>query len=72
MKNIKPLFDWAKARSETKVVDRILLKLLPELLKYNQKMTVEIIENTSELFVDDSLYDLIKQTAEDLVGDQYE
>lgn len=72
MKNIKPLFDWAKANGESKIVDRILLKLLPELLKYNQKMTADMVENAEELLVEESLYILVKQTAENIVGDHYE
>ncbi|MDO9305512.1 MAG: hypothetical protein Q7T77_09275 [Sulfuricurvum sp.] len=72
MKNIKPLFDWAKANGESKIVDRILLKLLPELLKYDQKMTADMVENAEELLVEESLYILVKQTAENIVGDHYE
>ncbi len=72
MKNIKPLFDWAKANGESKIVDRILLILLPELLKYNQKMTADMVENAEELLVEESLYALVKQTAENIVGDHYE
>ncbi len=68
MNDIKPVLIWAKANGESKIVDRILLKLLPALLKYNQKITAEMVENSVELFVDESLYDLVKKTAEELVG----
>ena len=68
MNDIKPVLIWAKANGESKIVDRILLKLLPALLKYNQKITAEMVENSAELFVDESLYYLVKKTAEELVG----
>ena len=71
MKDIKPLLNWAIQNGESKIVDRILVKLLPEFLAVNQKITPEMIENSDELIVPEKLYLLAKETAENLVSLPY-
>jgi hypothetical protein len=71
MKDIKPLFSWALAYGESKVIDRILVKLLPELLSCNLKITPELINTSSEVLVPESLFIMTKSVAEDIVGQPY-
>ncbi|BBP42302.1 hypothetical protein [Thiosulfativibrio zosterae] len=71
MKDIKPLLNWAIQNGESKIVDRILVKLLPEFLAVNQKITPEMIENSDEIVVPEKLYLLAKETAENLVSLPY-
>lgn len=71
MKDIKPILNWAMQYGESKIVDRILIKLLPEFLAVNQKITPEMIENSDELVVPENLYQLTKETAENLVSMSY-
>jgi tRNA-dihydrouridine synthase len=71
MKDIIPLITWAKANGEAKIVDRIFVKLLPELLQANQLITTEMIETESVIHVPEALYQRIQSVAESLVGQQY-
>ena len=71
MKNVLPIFIWAKANGEAIIVDRILVKIVPQLLKNSIKITNDIVERSETLEVDILLYDLIKKTAENLVGSSY-
>jgi len=67
-KDIKPVFDWAKAHGETKIVDRILVKVLPELVQFEQKITVESLEIMTTVEIPETLYDRILTLAEEMVG----
>lgn len=71
MKNLKPLIVWVKQKGEAKIIDRILLKILPQLLEQNQKLTSEMLDQSSEVNVPESLYNLFVETAEQLVGESY-
>jgi hypothetical protein len=71
MKDIKPLMLWAKANGEAKIVDRILVKLLPELVKFRQELTADMLEHQSTVEVPAELYARIQSVAEALVGQQY-
>ena len=65
------IFDWAKAHGDANIYDRILMKLMPELLKENIRLTSETIENSEKIEVSDEIYDLIVQKAEELTGVKY-
>ena len=69
--NAKPVFKWAKQNGETKIIDRILVRLLPELIKHDLQVTSGSICEMSELDVSDELFDKIKSMAEELVGMPY-
>jgi hypothetical protein len=71
MKNVLPLFVWANAHGEAKIIDRILIKVLPDLLKHNCKITPEQVENSQELNIPESLYTEICVVAEELIGKRY-
>ena len=34
-KDVKPIFDWAKTNGDANIYDRILMKVMPQLLKEN-------------------------------------
>jgi hypothetical protein len=72
VKNIIPIFRWAEANGEAKIVDRILVKLLPEMLTHGQKLTTELINQTELVEVPIGLYQAVLNTAEELVGQSFE
>jgi uncharacterized protein YfeS len=69
--DIKPLFEWAVANGEAKIVDRILMKLMPQFLKEGHRVTSAKIEDLDSFEVSDELYSLVKEMAEEFVGDEY-
>lgn len=72
MKNLKSVVTWAKQNGEAKIIDRILLKMLPELLDQNEKLTSEMLDRMDEILVKESLYEQFVSIAEELVGARYE
>jgi len=70
MKNVKYIFSCATACSEAMIVDRILVRVLPVLMKYDQKLTADGIKAADEILVPDDLYAYIRKVAEELVGRQ--
>jgi hypothetical protein len=71
MKDIKPLMLWAKANGEAKIVDRILVKLLPDLIKANQQVTADMLDDQTVVEIPSDLYERMQSIAEDLVGQRY-
>jgi len=72
VKNIIPIFVWAKANAEATVVDRILVKIVPEMLKAGETITKNSIDTSKSIEVRMPLYNLIKQTAEGIVGSSFQ
>lgn len=72
MKNLKLVVAWAKQNGEAKIIDRVLLKMLPQLLEQNEKLTSEMLDRMDEILVKESLYDQFVSIAEELVGARYE
>lgn len=70
-KDIKPVFNWAVANGEAKIIDRILMKLLPQLLKSGYKLTEETVTESKTLDVSEELFNSVKNLAEELVGSSY-
>jgi len=68
MKNIKPVFECAKQNGDATVIDRIVIKLLPQFIKHDFKITSQMIESSDNIEVSDELYNLIEDTAIELVG----
>ena len=69
--DIKPVLTWAVANGEAKIIDRISMKLLPEFIKNNYKITEQTINESKTLEVSAELYNLVKDVAEKLVGSSY-
>lgn len=68
MKDVKPIFSRAIARSEVMIVERILVRVLPDLLQHGQTLTAETIEQASQIPVPEALYEQIRTVAEALTG----
>ncbi len=71
-KNIKPLFTWAIKNGESKIVDRILVKTLPQFLKAHCTITMDAIQTAHIISVPSELYDIVKNMAEELIGSSYQ
>jgi hypothetical protein len=70
-KDIKVIFTWAKERGDANIYDRILMKVLPELLEEKIQLTSESIESSDTIMVSDKLYNSILSNSEQLVGEKY-
>ncbi len=70
-KDIKPILNWAVVNGEVKIIDRIFVKLLPQFIKNGYKITENDIQKSDTLEVSIQLYNLVKYTAEELVGSSY-
>ena len=71
IKDIKPILNWAVANGEAKIIDRILMKLLPQFIKIGLKVTEKTINDSKILEVPSELYSLVQRTAEELVGSSF-
>ncbi len=71
MRDIKPLLNWAKQHGDANIYDRILMKVMPQLLINDLKLTSQKIEASERIEVAQELYDLIAEKAQDLVGKSY-
>jgi hypothetical protein len=69
--NIKPIFLWAREKGDAKIYDRILMKVVPELVKNNIQLTSEFIEQNEIIDVPSEIYDLLLEKAQELVGEKY-
>ena len=71
MKDLKPLFTWAKERGDANIHDRILIKMMPFLLKEQLTLTSESIEDSQTIEVSEELYDAFVEKTQNLVGAKY-
>jgi hypothetical protein len=71
-KDVKPIFDWAKTNGDANIYDRILMKVMPQLLKENIKITSNSIKESSTIEVSSELYDLIKDKAQELINKNFD
>lgn len=69
--DIKPVINWAQKNGEAKVVERLLVRVLPDLLEQNIQITAESLNNTHSFEVPDGLYRKFQMVAEELVGKEY-
>jgi hypothetical protein len=70
LKDAKHIFSCAAACSEAMIVDRILIRVMPEMMKHDQRLTADSIKAAKEILVPAELYAYIRSVAEDLVGRQ--
>lgn len=68
LKDAKPIFECAIAKSEAKIVERILVSVLPDLLAHNIHISLEMIETQTQILLPDALFERVKKTAEQLTG----
>ena len=71
MRNIKPIFIWAKERGDANIYDRIIMKALPQLVKTDLKLTSKMIEEEKSIEVDENLYNVILNITQELIGEKY-
>jgi hypothetical protein len=71
MKNVKPIFLFAIATSETMIVERILVRVLPLLNYYGLALTVKIVHNSASILVPDELYEQILLVTEEFIGKKF-
>ena len=71
MQDLKPLFNWAKQNGDANIHDRILMKVMPQLINENIKLTSDIIENSETIEISNELYQLILNKTEELIGAKY-
>lgn len=69
--DIKPIFLWAKENGDANIYDRIIVKIIPYLLKSDIKLTSQNVDEQNEILVSQEIYNLILDTAESLVGKKY-
>lgn len=71
-KDVKPIFDWAKTNGDANIYDRILMKVMPQLLKENIKITSNTINESLTIEVSSELYNLIKDKAQELINKNFD
>ena len=71
MKDIKPVFEWARANGDANIYDRIFVKVMPQLLAEDCKLTSEMLENVESFQVSEELYEIIVQKTQELIGAKY-
>lgn len=69
--DIKPIFLWAKDNGDANIYDRIIVKIIPYLLKSDIKLTSQNVDEQNEILVSQEIYNLILDTAESLIGKKY-
>ena len=67
MRDASEIFQWAKERGDANVIDRIIVKILPSLLANNITLSSSMIENAQQIMVSDGLYEMINETAKNLI-----
>ncbi len=67
----KELFLWVSKEGEAKAADRILIKIMPALIKEGIEVTAEDIKSMESFLVSEELFEAIKTVAEDVIGKSY-
>jgi len=68
LRDVKPIFTCAISKSEAKIVERILVNVLPDLMAHHVNITPDMIESESEIMVPEALFLSIIKAAENLTG----
>lgn len=68
MIDVKPLFTAAKAEGDAMIVDRIIVRLLPQLHSAGLRLSAKSVEAMSEILVSQEIFQLIEQTASELLA----
>lgn len=64
----KPVFMWAREHGDTRIIERILVKILPSLIEQNLRLTVEQVETVKTLMLPADLVKMISKVAKELTG----
>lgn len=71
MRDLKPLFNWARDNGDANIYDRILMKVMPQFINENIHLTSQLIESSESINISEELYELVLQKTEELVGAKY-
>lgn len=71
MRDLKPLFNWARDNGDANIYDRILMKVMPQFINENIHLTSQSIESSESINISEELYELVLQKTEELVGAKY-
>jgi hypothetical protein len=70
--DLKHLFIWVKENGEGRSFDRVLMKSVVELIKFDTKVTIAELENAESYVIDKELFNILKNRAEQIVGRKFE
>jgi hypothetical protein len=70
--DIKPVFQWIHDNGEAKATQRVLMKSILSLKKFNIQFTNQAIENSEIIKIPKELYTILVSEAEKVVGQKYE
>lgn len=71
-KEIKPIFDWANRIGDANINNRIIAKAMPALIQAKIILTDNMIKEAKGTQVPENIYNIIKSSAEDLLGTPYQ
>jgi len=71
VKNLKPIFKWAKVNGDVNICRRILIKAMPLLLQHNLKLTTQSIESSRTVEVSQDVYNIVLDIAQEMTGVEY-
>lgn len=69
--DVKVIFDWANQIGDSNINNRILAKVIHQLMEEKITLTDSIINESQEIIVSQNLYNAIKNGAEILLGVEY-
>jgi len=72
MVDAKGLFEWAVQEGEAKVVDRVLIKVVPKLLSAGIRVSAEEISAMDSFFVSEEIFEAMREVVEQIVGKSFE
>ncbi len=71
MIDVKPLFQWVQSNGEAKAIQRVLIKSIIHIKRFNISLTAQTIEESASLEVPEELYSILLDEAEKVVGVKY-
>ena len=69
MRDVKPVLAWARAHGDSKIVDRVIVRLLPQLQAHGLQLSGAQVEADDQIMVPDPVYDLVNETILRATGD---
>lgn len=70
-KDITVVFNWANTLGDANINNRILAKVMPEMIKEKIKITDTMIKSGELIEVSEDTFELIKKSAESLLDATY-
>ena len=70
-KDIKKLLLWSREQGDCVVVERVIVRMMPEFIKANLKVTASGLDGVESIMVDETLYEQVKSLCEELTNEKY-